>query len=103
LSRHMDLGVARMNSNGIKQELDLIEQLIAASAEGRSIRALASALPRVAIPCSAVRCNVASTYCSKRADHLGRRGSRSGLQAGCRFQRGCFTRTGLIVGASTSG
>jgi Fic family protein len=36
--------VARMNSSGIKQELDLIEQLIAASAEGRGVRALASAL-----------------------------------------------------------
>lgn len=33
-----------MNSSGIKQELDLIEQLIAASAEGQSIRALATAL-----------------------------------------------------------
>jgi Fic family protein len=36
--------VARMNSSGIKQELDLIEQIIAASAEGRGVRALASAL-----------------------------------------------------------
>src|ERR1700690_426945 len=36
--------VARMNSNGIKQELDLIEPLIAASAEGRGVRALAAAL-----------------------------------------------------------
>lgn len=33
-----------MNSNGIKQELDLIEQLIAASDEGRGARALAAAL-----------------------------------------------------------
>ncbi|MFP3568336.1 Fic family protein [Paraburkholderia sp. SIMBA_030] len=33
-----------MNSNGIKQELDLIEQLIAASVEGQGARALAAAL-----------------------------------------------------------
>ncbi|CAE6728226.1 Fic family protein [Paraburkholderia nemoris] len=33
-----------MNSSGIKQELDLIEQLIGASAEGRGVRALAAAL-----------------------------------------------------------
>ncbi|MEA3086280.1 MAG: hypothetical protein QOC89_3977, partial [Paraburkholderia sp.] len=33
-----------MNSSGIRQELDLIEQLIAASAEGRGVRALATAL-----------------------------------------------------------
>ena len=33
-----------MNSSGIKQELDLIEQHIAASAEGRGVRALAAAL-----------------------------------------------------------
>jgi Fic family protein len=33
-----------MNSNGIKQELDLIEQLIAASAEGQGVRALAAAV-----------------------------------------------------------